>query len=279
MNLKRLSTAFVIALAVSALCTWLLSRKMGGHASARVAELSYAAPNKPLQAGEIIKQESLEMVSWPADKPIPGAFAKSSDLVGRALIYPVDKDQPLTDHVLSAPGSGLGLSAKIPAGMRAIALHSDEVMGVAGFIFPGSHIDVVVTARSEQSTEPMTFAVLQDAEVLAVGQRAQPDPEGKPATATVVTLLLTPEDAERAVMASTQGSFHFVLRSGSDREHVQDSPVTISQLSKGQGPRPVSTAPRPAATAAPRPEAPVHAFTVQTISGDKVTTETFSGGR
>lgn len=275
MNVKRMSMAFVIALAVSALCTWLLGRKMGGtHAAVVVPQQSYVAAAKALQAGELIKAESLEMVSWPADKPVTGGFLKSEDLVGRVVLYPIDKDQPITDRFLSAPGSGLGLSGKIPDGMRAVALPSGEVMGVAGFIYPGSHVDVVVTYHSDQSPDPITFTVLQDTEVLAVGQKDQPDPDGKPATATVVTLLLTPLDAERAVMASTQGQFHFVLRSGSDKAHVPEVPITIGQLSGG--PRP-----HPSTNGAPKmlPVRVVPPIVVQTIAGDKQSSDTFSGGR
>jgi pilus assembly protein CpaB len=271
MNVKRMSMAFVIALAVSALCTWLLGRKMGPHAQAQVAEQSYVAAGKILQPGEVIKLEDLEMITWPADKPITGAFVKSQDLVGRSVLYPIDKDQPLTDRFLSAVGAGLGLSTKIPDGMRAIALRSDEIMGVAGFILPESHIDVLVTYHSDQSPDPITFTVLQDAEVLAVGQKAQPDPDGKPTTATVVTLLLTPQDAERAVMASTQGQFHFVLRSGSDKAHLPDMPMTIGSLA-GSPPR---------HGGAPRmlPVRSVPEIVVQTIAGDKSSSATFNGGR
>jgi len=275
MNVKRMSMAFVIALAVSALCTWLLGRKMGTHAAVQVPQQSYVAAGKTLQSGEVLKADSLEMVNWPADKPVTGGFLKPEDLIGRTVLYPVDKDQPITDRFLSAPGAGLGLSGKIPNGMRAIALRSDEVMGVAGFILPDSHIDVLVTYRTDQSPDPVTFTVLQDAEVLAVGQKAQPDPDGKPATATVVTLLLTPQDAERAVMASTQGQFHFVLRSGSDKAHVDAMPITIAQLSGMSRPR-VSNqngAPKPSPVRTAPP------IVVQTIAGDKQSSDTFTGGR
>lgn len=180
-----------------------------------------------------MKPGDLELVSWPANNQIAGAFVKPEDLVGRSVLYPMDKDQPITDKFLAALGSGIGLAGKIPTGMRAIALRSDEVMGVAGFLFPGSHLDVLVTYRTENSPEPTTLTVLQDAEVLAAGQKIQPDPEGKPVTATVVTLLLTPEDAQRAVLASTQGAIHFVLRSGSDKVRVEEAPLALSQLSGG----------------------------------------------
>jgi pilus assembly protein CpaB len=274
MNAKRLSTAFVIALAVSALCTWLLGRKISTHA-ATVPENRYLAPAKPLQAGEVIKPEDLELVSWPASNPIVGAYTKPEDLVGRAVLYPADKDQPITDRVLAAAGSGLGLSAKIPDGMRAIALRSDEVMGVAGFIYPGSHLDVLVTYHAANSPEPITFTVLQNAEVLATGQKDQPDPEGKAVTATVVTLLLTPQDAERAVLASSQGTFHFVLRSGSDKTQVKDAPITLANMTgdwttqrPGASPRPLPVRRAPDATG----------ITVQTVAGDKQSSDTFGGG-
>lgn len=276
MNTRRLITAFIIALSISGLCTWLLSRKMGTHAAERVVEVHYAAPSKPLQVGEVLKAENLEMVSWPADKPIVGAFAKASDLVGRSVIYPVDKDQPITDKVLAAVGSGVGLAGKIPPGMRAIALRSDEVMGVAGFLFPGSHLDVLVTYRSDKSPEPITLTVLQDAEVLAAGQKIQPDPEGKPVTATVVTLLLSPEDAQRAVLASTQGAIHFVLRSGSDKVHVQESPLSLSEL-RSQSANPPAAAPLVRTASVRRTVAVPQKFVVETIAGDKSSTNTFSG--
>ena len=273
MNAKRLSMAFVIALAVSALCTWLLGRKMGSHAAEREPDRRYVAPVKPLQSGEVLKLENLELVNWPANNPIAGAYVKPEDLVGRSVLYPIDKDQPISDRVLSAPGSGMGLSGRIPDGMRAIALRSDEVMGVAGFIFPGSHLDVLVTCHSERSPEPITFSVLQDAEVLAVGQKSQPDPDGKPATATVVTLLLTPLDAERAVLASTQGSFHFVLRSGSDKEKVKDVPITLAKIT-GEVPVALGGAPRPLPV---RKVSLDPGIVVQTVAGDKQTSDTFGG--
>ncbi len=285
MNARRLSTAFLVALAVSGLCTWVLSRKMRAQASARVVYLRYAAPSKPLQAGEVLTRDDLELVNWPANDPISGAFVKTDDLVGRSALFPIDKDQPVTDKFLSTAGSGLGLAGKIPQGMRAIALHSDEVMGVAGFLFPGSHLDVLVTYKPERSPEPITFTVLQDAEVLAVGQKSQPDPDGKPVAATVVTLLLTPQDAERAVLASTQGAFHFVLRGGSDKVHVADLPITLSRLSgepdlsgvsQATGISGASPAPHVRAERS-RPAPP--SVLVETIAGDKHTTDTFSGVR
>jgi len=139
---------------------------------------------------------------------------------------------------LAAPGSIIGLTTKIPPGMRAIALKSDEVIGVSGFLFPGARVDVLVTYHTYRSPEAMTVTVLEDALVVAVGHQSQPDPNGKPASVDAVTILAKPADAEKVVLASTQGTIHFVLRNGADRAAVGVVPVNLSQFS-GEPPAPV----------------------------------------
>lgn len=279
MNAQRLMKAFLIALIVSGLCTWMLGNKMRTSTAPHEPDKYYVAPNGPLQAGQIIKPGDLKTVSWPGSHPVTGSFTKSEELVGRAVLYPLDSDQPITERSLGAAGSGMGLAGRIPAGMRAIALRSDEVMGVAGFLFPGSHLDVLVTYRTDKSPEPTTLTVLQNAEVLAAGQRLQPDPEGKPVTATVVTLLLTPQDAQRAVLASTQGAIHFVLRSGSDKVQVQESALTLSELSgaakrsNNAGPQSKTLVPRVQHVVAPRQ------IVIETIAGEVHSSDSFSGGK
>lgn len=278
MNTRRITTAFLIALTVSGLCTWALGRKIHTGAVNSVPDIRYVASIASLQAGAVLKPEDLALVSWPGNHPVAGSFTKLEDVVGRSTLYPLDKDQPITDRLLAAAGSGTGLAAKIPAGMRAIALRSDEVMGVAGFLFPGSHLDVLVTYHTDKSPEPTTLTVLQDAEVLAAGQKVQPDPDGKPVTATVVTLLLTPQDAQRAVLASTQGAIHFVLRSGSDKARVQEASLSLSQLAGSPSKRADEvTGPR-VAKARVQPTAPPQ-FVVETITGDKQSTESFGAAK
>ena len=287
MNFKRMAIALAIGLFISGSCTYLLSRTMKAHAVVKAPELMYAAPSQPLGAGETLKAENLEMVKWPASQPISDAFTKSELIVGRSLLYPVSKDQPITEQFLTAPGSGPGLAGEIPTGMRAIALKSDEVVGVAGFIMPGSHVDVLATIRADGlsavanpsgtvDTQPVTLSVLQNAEVLATGHQVQPDPEGKPISVTVVTLLLSPDDAQKAVLASLQGSIHFVLRSGNDQQHSNSAPIELAQLVDPNSkpiPKPVV---HHAAVAGKVSAPPVIA--VQTISGDKTTTDTFRMG-
>lgn len=165
-------------------------------------------------------------------------------------------------------GSGIGLTVKIPEGMRAASVRSDEIIGVAGFLFPGSHVDVLVTFRSDTIPTPATQIVLQDVEVLTVGQKIEPEPGGKAENVGVVTLLLNPEDAQKIVLASTQGTIHFVLRNGADRGRVAAVPVRVAEISGGA--RSPDTAPAGRAHGAAK-----HAYEVETIMGDKHVTSQF----
>jgi pilus assembly protein CpaB len=267
MNPRRLLVALLIALLLSGGVTYWVARKLirGGSAT---AVQHYVAAARALQAGEVLKPEDLTMIEWPAAKPLVGAFAKVADLDGRALIYPVAASQPILADYLAAPGSGIGLTTKIPEGMRATSVKSDEVVGVAGFLFPGSHVDVLVTFRIDRFPTPATQIVLQDVEVLTVGQKLQPDPQGKPEPVNVVTLLLTPEDAQKLVLASSQGGIQFVLRNGSDHTKVNAAPMQIAQLS--------GTAPATTPVVTPRPHLPIkEPYVVETILGDKHSTHSF----
>jgi pilus assembly protein CpaB len=234
---RRLSWAFLIALVVSGACTFLLSRKLKFR-GAPVATQEYVAAAAPLDAGEVLQAGKLKLVQWPVSVPLEGAYLKPQDVIGRSLLYPLAVGAPILDRDLAIPGTGL--TTKIPDGMRALALRSDEVVGVAGFLFPGSHVDVLVTYRSTTAPEPATATVLQDAEVLAAGSQVEPNLDGKPTSVNVVTVLVTPNDAERVVLASTQGTIHFVLRNSEDHGEVEDPPVGLAELIPGTGPAPVS---------------------------------------
>lgn len=265
-----LVNALLLALLISCACTYLLSRKMTVQASGpKVVQQSFcAAPSRTLRAGEALKAEDLELVAWTAH-PLPGSFARTADLVGRVVLYPLEKGQPIVEPDLAAPGSVAGLSAKIPDGKRAIALRSDEVVGVGGFLMPGSHVDVLVIYRTDKQPEPVTATVLQNAVVLAAGQQIEPDPTGKATAVSVVTLLLTPEESERAFLASNQGSIHFVLRNGADQGRQSITPVTLSELSPqtASAPPPAAPAAAPVAKAA-APRAPKPPEEIETILGD-----------
>lgn len=269
MNSRRLLVALVLALLLSGGVTFFISRKLAGHGTPHASVARYVAAAHALQAGDVLKPEDLTLVEWPSSISLPHAFTKTADVAGRAVIYPVAASQPILEGYLAAPGSGIGLTTKIPEGMRATAVKSDEIVGVAGFLFPGSHVDVLVTFRADGLPSPATQIVLQDVEVLTIGQKLEPDPQGKPETVNVVTLLLTPEDSQKLVLASSQGSIQFVLRNGSDHTRVPVTPIQVSQL---VGAQPLATL----TAVTPRRHLPMkEADTVETILGEKRSTKSF----
>lgn len=271
---RRLMLALVVALVISGLFTFWLSRRVTRNSHPPVQQPNqYVAAARSLDPGETIRREDLSMINWPKADPLTGSFVKVDDVVGRAVLYPLAAGQPILDRQLAAAGSGIGLTGRIPSGMRAIALKSDEVVGVAGFLMPGTHVDVLVTYTDESHPDPVTATVLQDAEVLAAGHQVQPDPSGKPATVDVVTLLLSPEDAEKAVLASEKGTIHFVLRNGGDHRKADAVPVALAQLAALPSSRPaagVRVAAKYRAPSAPQP------WVVETMMGDKRSSVSFN---
>ena len=156
--------------------------------------------------------------------------------------------------------------------MRAISLKSDDIVGVAGFLLPGTFVDVLVTYHTVANSEPITATILQNVQVLAAGQKFQPDPEGKAASVDVVTLLVKPEDAEKVVLANSQGIVHFVLRNGTDKTSSKQTAIQLSQLEGGAPPRPVA----PTAPSRPVRSIPVSSsYSVETVTGSKQTVESF----
>jgi len=231
MNAKRLSLALILALFISGMFTFWLSKKIAKKdPSPPVTKKLYVAAAKALDAGQPLRPVDLELIEWPAAVPLGGSLTKIDDALGRDVLYPLAKGEPILERHLTSAGAGVGLTANIPAGMRAVSVRSDEVVGVAGFIFPGAHVDLILTYRGEKDATMQTSTVLQDVIVIAAGQQTHPDPENKPATVNVVTLLLNPLDAERVVLATSLGTIHFVLRNSTDRGHATSPAMGLMQL-------------------------------------------------
>jgi pilus assembly protein CpaB len=272
MDRRRLTIALLSALLLSGAVTFFLNRKINIRNGAAVRQITqkYVAATRPLQPGEVLNADNLGLIEWPAKLPLEGGFTRVEDLGGRAIIYPIAARQPILQSYLAVPGSSIGLTVKIPEGMRATSVRSDEIVGVAGFLFPGSHVDVLVTFRGDADSVPETQIVLQDVEVLTVGQRIEPEPGGKAETVGVVTVLLTAADAQKVALSISQGSIHFALRNGADRGHIDAVPVSVAQLTGKAGRRDSTT------NAARNASAPKKAtLVVETILGDKRATAEF----
>ena len=268
MEIRRVAMALGVALLLALGATFFLYRNISAQRAAQPPLKKIVAASKPLDAGSVLGADGLTLIDWPGNLPSENTFAKVDEVVGRSLMYPVGEKQPISALYLASPGSGIGLTTKIPEGMRGISVKSNEVVGVAGFLYPGSHVDVLVSYHRQDTPELVTQIVLQDVEVLTAGQRLEPDPQGKPEAVSVVTLLLTPQNSAKLVLASQQGTVHFVLRNGADRSKAPPFSVQVSQLTSGDVPA-LSVVPKSAKVR------PANFYEVETISGEKRSTDKF----
>ncbi|MGD2047796.1 MAG: Flp pilus assembly protein CpaB [Gemmatimonadota bacterium] len=207
---------------------------------------------RDLPAGAIVRREDVEAVEWPG-ATIPEGFAtQAGEVVGRGLITEVRKNEPLLGSKLADKDAGGGLSITIPEGMRAVSVEVDQVIGVAGFVLPGTRVDVLVTIMPGTDRRQMTTRIiLQNVRALAADQRYQQDIEGEPQYVTVVTLLVTPEDAESLTLAATEGRIQLALRNTLDSDEVESRGRRITSLITPTAPRSSAPARRPAPQADP----------------------------
>lgn len=275
MNSKRIALALVLALAIAGVVSYAFYYRLRTQQAATCTTVKVVAASRQLSAGSPISADSVSLIDWPASMPLSGAFTKPEEVIGRSVIYPIDQHQPILEHDVALAGSGIGLTVKIPEGMRAVSVRSNDVVGVAGFLYPGSHVDVLVTSKLENSQTPLTQTILPNVEVLVAGQKIEPDPTGKPETVNVVTLLLKPEDGEKLVLASTQGAIQFVLRNGADQNSPETKPVDMADLMTGKA-KPVVVEKKVVAKAPP-PHAVKQAvfYEVETISDGKRSVDKF----
>jgi pilus assembly protein CpaB len=277
MTIRRLGLALVAALVISVAITYIFYVRIAKNQSANKPVTRHViAASSSLQPGTPIAAENLTEVSWPANVSMEGLIDKKEDVVGRVPMVAIEAKEPIMKNTLAASGS-FGLAAKIPSGMRAASVKTNEVMNISGFIFPGSRVDVLVTLRGENNASSTTRTVLQNVQVLATGTKTDPDPNGKPENVGVVTLLVTPEESEKLALAQNQaaqnqGSIHFVLRNGGDTARADTAPVDMSELAglpkKEPKSRPVHV------KQAIAPKAP-ELYLVETVAGGKVTVAKF----
>jgi pilus assembly protein CpaB len=207
---------------------------------------------RDLAAGTILQPLDIKVVQWPAGLAPPTYLSDESAVLGRGLIAHVTADEPLLEAKLAMPGQGGGLSVVIPEGMRAVSVKVDEVIGVAGFVLPGTRVDVLATFAEDGDRDvAVTRVILQNVETLAAGQTTQPDAEGKPQTVPVITLLVSPEEAEDLTLAATEGQIQLALRGSLDQESVRTDGSRVGGLVRGtraEPARPVAASSRVASS-------------------------------
>lgn len=273
MNRNRLIIGVAGALVVALLASAFVYRQYKLQTPKAAVAQYIVVANEPLQVGARVDATNLKLIAWPAEKPVAGMFARIEDCAGRALITPVVMNEPILDSKLAPRQAGAGLPATIPEGMRALSVAVNDVVGVAGFVIPGTMVDVLVTGTlpsAKGSDSNITRTILEDVRVLAAGQKIEQDKDGKPINVPVVTLLVTPEDAVKLAMASTEGKIQLALRNTIDTKITAPEPVLQAVLFEG-----VAQPQAPRRIVKGKPVLPPPPYQIEIISGDKHTTKSF----
>jgi len=208
--------------------------------------------SRDLTLGTVLQEADLVVVDWPT-RSLPAGFAHSTqELVGRSLVANVQANEPLLATKLADSGL-LGMIPLIPPGMRAMSVKVDEVVGVAGFVTPQTRVDVILIMTPPGSREPVSKVILQNIQALAAGQEIRETEDGSPIVVTVVTVLVTPEDAERLALAAKEGQIQMALRNTLDQESVETPGERASRLFVARAPGGASPISRPVVRSAPSP--------------------------
>jgi pilus assembly protein CpaB len=223
-----------------------------------------------LTIGVEMTQDNIRVIEWPAAAVPKNVISDPEEVIGRGLIMPVLENEPILPMKLASREAGVGLPPAIPPGLRAVSVRVNEVIGVAGYVVPGTRVDVVATVSPTMNQADMTSKViLTNVQVLAAGTKLEQDVEGRePVAVNVVTLLVNPEESERLTLAATEGKIQLALRNPLDMESPTTQGVRPALL-LGSAPPVRRAAPQPAPVAraaAPAPPAPP---TVEIIRGDK----------
>lgn len=278
---RRLLTILLIAFFIAAVCTLLIAHLVRNQAAGRqpVTTLVVAAKTD-IKLGNILTSDNITTLGITGTPPKEAILEKDmKSVIGRGVVSDLYEGEPIIQSRLALPGSGGGLAATIPPGMRACAVKVDDVVNVSGFVTPGMRVDVLISGNppgqqnNTQGTEARTL--LQNIQVLSAGTDIQKDNQGKPKQVQVVNLLVTPEQAETLSLASNQVTIRLVLRNPLDTK-VEPVPGTAT----------VNLFAGPAGPAQPKKVTVVkrvvpRAFVVEVFNGSKQSSEKFAspGGR
>jgi pilus assembly protein CpaB len=271
MNRTRLLMIGFVALALGAIVSLAVYRALqsrsGADASAGV-DVVIAANDIPV--GAKVEDRDVKVVRFPAADLPPNCFHLKSSVVGRGAVLPIARGEFFLPNKLAGENAGSGMPSLIPPGMRAMSVRVNEVIGVAGFVVPGTRVDVLLTGNPSGSNSQQTTTVLENVAVIATGQKLEKNTAGEPQLTPVITLLVSPDDAQKLTLATTEGKIQLSLRNPLDTKQQELPSVGTGTLYKG------SAAPPPVVAARPKtvkhvvlPQAPPPAYSVEVIKGTK----------
>ena len=275
MNRKnRTLIVLLVAVAVASGASYFVYRAVSNIPVREVEVKSYyvAIATKALPVGTMLGPSDVKLVAWPASSPVAGGYTKVEEVMNRGLIAPVVENEPLTATKLAPIEAGAGLAPTIATGMRAISVKVNEVIGVAGFVVPGTRVDVVVTIGRQEDS--ISRVIVSNVQVLTAGTKYDQDQakDGKPVPSSVVTLLVTPPDAERIALAATEGSIMLAMRNPLDATTTETKGTRLASLMGAPDPAPVVRVAKgvpKAAIPAPAPPPPPAIYQVETIRAAK----------
>jgi pilus assembly protein CpaB len=283
---RRLSTILLLAFVVAAASSYLVYRVASNqmrNAVQQVHTTRVLLAAQDLQIGALIHEADLVTGEWVGLLP-KGALVTKDAVLGRGVIAQIYQGEPILDNRLATAGSGGGLAATIRPGMRACAVRVDDVVGVAGFVLPGMHVDVLVSGSGpgvSPADGPKVKTLLQNIEVLSAGSDIQKDNSGKPVQVQVVNLLVTPEQAELLSLASNQTKIQLVLRNPLDTETAKTPGIAMAGLFSDGAPKPKPVVLKKLPVKPPPPvqvDKPIEPriYLIQVLNGSKRTEEKFS---
>lgn len=229
---NRVLAAALCLAAVAAILVYAYMSRLSDESRQPVAVV---AASKDIPARTIITQDMVRVNDFPRKLIPPNAAVSIDSVVGKVALQTIKEGNPISMNQLAPRGAALGLSYAVPPLMRAVTVALDPIIGVAGFLKPGDHVDVVATFDVNDGT--ITKTVLQDVELLAIGSQVvegEIDPgTGKPAkpqTQPNATLAVTPQDAEKLILAESKGKLRLTLRYYGDQAKVISKGITSRQL-------------------------------------------------
>jgi pilus assembly protein CpaB len=239
MNRNRMLVLAIVALILSGGVSYLAYRVLQGRLQPAEVTSKVVVAAKKMDLGYLITKDDIKILEWPKSMPLEGSFNDASLVVDRGTMAPIQINEPILESKLAPKGAGAGLMTLIPEGMRALSIQVNSIIGVAGFLQPGSRVDLILTAvppkdaKGAKGAEMGSKIILENLEVIAAGQNVQKDVEGKPQTVQNVTLLLTPDQVERVALATGDGRIQLALRHPMDKEAAEPALVVRSDLYEG----------------------------------------------
>ena len=218
-----------IALILGAMAAFIAARLMSG---AQTSGSKVVIVEQPIEAGKAITADKIKTIDWPGSAVPQDATTRTAAVVGRIARVSMIPGEPVLLGKLAPKTATGGLSSIIPEGKRAITVHVNEVIAVAGFALPGSYVDVLASGK-DANNQQFSRTVLSRIKVLAVAQETTADPD-KPKVVNAVTLELTPHESEKLDLARNIGVLSLVLRNELDASEINSEGVRLSDIVNAQ---------------------------------------------